>query len=156
MAEDSAPKIKYKKGRGRVGRNPILEDSAQTRKTLKGLAERMCTQTEAASIMGVSTSTLSEMFKRHPDMRAMWDQGRDKARKELREMLWTHAKEHPQTAQFLAKQKEWLDYSDGRREQEVTVNVSSVPSEERFKQIEALQNKVLELRAETIEDADEG
>lgn len=148
------PKIRYKKGYNNLTSKAKIVNDERTRKQLEQLAKRMCTKREVAAIMGINERTLWLFFKNHPDAAEAWERGKELGRSDLREMLWTHAKEHPQTAQFLAKQKEWLDYSDGRREQEISVNVSSETSEERIRRIKELQQKVIEGTAVEVTDAE--
>ena len=148
-AKAKAPKIKYKKNR--TNQKPLLENTDRVRHQLKELAKRMCSMKEASAILGISDTTLYDFFKRHPDAKDAWLQGKEIGRHDLREMLWAHAKENPNTAQFLAKQREWLDYGDNKT-QDINVNINAIPHEERMSRIKELQAKVIDITPEKSDE----
>jgi len=147
MADDFSSKIKedpvFRYKRNRTNQKSKLKDDAHTYGMVRTMSSKGCSKREAAAILQVTPHVLLRWLKANPEAQQAWDEGRELGRYQLRQILWDQAKDSPQAAQFLAKQEEWLGYNDGKQDTTITISVSS---EERIKQIEELQQKVLPSR----------
>lgn len=137
--------LKYK-------RRPKLLADELTFAMIRSLAMIRCTQSEAAAVLQVKRDTLVMFMARYPEARAAWEDGLENARANLRRLLWKHAESDPAQARFLAKQKDWLDYDEGKGRQTVDVTVTSIARDERVRRVQELQAKVIGSKpVETIE-----
>lgn len=132
------PVFRYK--RNKTNQQSTLPADARHFGMVRTMAARGCSKVEMAAILQCSRQALGRWLAANPEAQEAFDEGRELGRYQLRQILWKQAEQSPQAAQFLAKQKEWLDYSDGR--QDTNINVS-LTVEEKIKQIEELQGKML-------------
>lgn len=131
------PVFRYK--RNKTNQKSKIPSDARHFGMVRTMAARGCSKSEMAAILQTSLNSLNRWLRANPEAQEALDEGRELGRYQLRQILWDQAKQSPQAAQFLAKQKEWLDYSD-RQETNIQVTVSN---EERIKQIQELQEKVV-------------
>lgn len=144
---DDVPVFRYKK-------RTKIEPDERTLGMIRMLASHMMSQREIAAILQISLATLHTFFKRHPEAYEAWEDGKELGRAQLRAILWKQAKEDPAQARFLAKQKDWLDYDEGRgAANSVTLNINAIPKEERIGRLKELQARLINReQAEDVED----
>lgn len=145
ISEGNSRVFKYK------GRKRLLEPTDQTFGQIRALAARMMTQEEIAAILQTSLSNLKIFFREHPESKEAWEEGKEIGRARLRALLWEQAKEDPAQARFLAKQQDWLGYDEKSGSGNLTVNINSIPKEERIKRVQELQSKLIDKGAEDLE-----
>lgn len=140
MPQSERPKIRYKG----VPRKKLHPDE-QTYSVIQALASYGMTQQEIAAVLIVHRRTLEEFMKKYPDARAAYDVGVELGRARLKSILWEQAEKDPAQARFLAKQHQWLNYTDSPKpDVSITVNANLAP-EDRLKKIAELQQKVIDL-----------
>lgn len=144
-----------------AGRKPKLILDEKTLNQITALAQIMCTQKEAAAVLGVAPSTFEHFLTLNPEARDAWYDGKGQGRASLRRILWKQAQEDPSQARFLAKDRRWLAVEDKSVDVNVTITKQIAP-EEIDKRINELAQKLnveslgpmLELTAEasTLDD----
>ena len=110
MTKTKKPKQQPKRG---VGRPLAIIADEKTFREIEALAKIQCTQAEAASVLGVSRSTLDLFFKANPKARAKWDMGPGVGRASLRRNQFKLSESNATMCIWLGKQ--YLDQKDHQR-----------------------------------------
>lgn len=126
--------IQYKKPRAK------LQVNEETLNRLTALAQIMCTQKEAAAVMGVSASTLEKFISQNAEAQEAWHSGKYQGRASLRRLLWKQAQTDANQARFLAKDKRWLDMNE--KSVDVNVNIRDLSPQEVDARIEELSRRL--------------
>lgn len=96
--------------RNKGGRPRTLNPDPQTLKQLTAWSSIMCTEAEAAAVLGVSVNTFKKFLADCPEARAAFDDGRGQGRMSLRRKQFALAEKNAAVAIFLGKN--YLGQSD--------------------------------------------
>jgi hypothetical protein len=107
-AIEKAPADEIARNKG--GRPRTLNPDPQTLKQLTAWSSIMCTEAEAAAVLGVSINTFKKFLADCPEARAAFDDGRGQGRMSLRRKQFALAEKNAAVAIFLGKN--YLGQSD--------------------------------------------
>jgi hypothetical protein len=99
---------------GKPGRKLTKIDPEQ----LRGLAAIFCTKAEAAGVLGISVDTLERRFATVPELKTVWEEGRQTGRASLRRNQFKLSERSAAMGIWLGKQeldqRDQIDFGLGR------------------------------------------